>query len=240
MEAQIAEARTALGELRLADPIPTLALFGDAGRVPGRDRRDWIGDLLGRLGLREPGARGAPGGAMPGFVPVSDEVLAGLRPELVLLLSHGDPARVQAEFTRRLRGWAVGRPPLGRRAACTCSPGLVPVEPRPRRRRSRPVARCHRGGRRRRGRDARLAQGGAQLATFARRRDAATAGRSCSCCSGRPSPRRASARARSLARARAGAPRPGRSAARAALATCACRASSAACWSARRSASPAR
>jgi hypothetical protein len=45
---------------------------------------------------------------MPGYVPLSDEVLAGLRPELLLLLSHGDPTRVQAEFARRLEGgpWA--------------------------------------------------------------------------------------------------------------------------------------
>jgi iron complex transport system substrate-binding protein len=41
---------------------------------------------------------------MPGYVPLSDEVLATLRPELLLLLSHGDPARVEAEFRRRLEG----------------------------------------------------------------------------------------------------------------------------------------
>ncbi len=108
MEARVAEARAALGELQLEAPIPTLALFATPGAFLAVTDTTWIGDLMGRLRLASVAPAAPHGGAMPGYVPLSDEVLAGLRPELLLLLSHGDPVRVQAEFTRRLEGgpWA--------------------------------------------------------------------------------------------------------------------------------------
>jgi iron complex transport system substrate-binding protein len=104
MEAHVAEARGTLAALKLAQPVPTLALFGTPGAFLAVTEQTWIGDLMTRLGFTSVAPSAPHGGAMPGYVPLSDEVLATLRPELLLLLSHGDPARVQAEFSRRLEG----------------------------------------------------------------------------------------------------------------------------------------
>jgi iron complex transport system substrate-binding protein len=104
MEARVAEARTALATLKLAQRVPTLALFATPGAFLAVTEQTWIGDLMTRLGFASVAPSAPHGGAMPGYVPLSDEVLASLRPELLLLLSHGDPARVQAEFERRLEG----------------------------------------------------------------------------------------------------------------------------------------
>jgi len=104
MEAQVAIARRSLETLRLAEPVPTLALFATPGAFLAVTDATWIGDLMGRLGFTSVAPAAPHGGAMPGYVPLSDETLAALRPELLLLLSHGDPARVQAEFMRRLEG----------------------------------------------------------------------------------------------------------------------------------------
>ena len=108
MEARVAEARGALDALKLAQPVPTLALFATPGAFLAVTNATWIGDLMGRLGFASVAPDAPHGGAMPGYLPLSDEVLVTLRPELLLLLSHGDPARVQAEFSRRLAGgpWA--------------------------------------------------------------------------------------------------------------------------------------
>jgi iron complex transport system substrate-binding protein len=104
MESRVAEARAALAMLELAQPVPTLALFATPGAFLAVTAETWIGDLMTRLGFASVAPSAPHGGAMPGYVPLSDEVLATLRPELLLLLSHGDPARVQAEFSRRLEG----------------------------------------------------------------------------------------------------------------------------------------
>jgi iron complex transport system substrate-binding protein len=104
MEARVAEARSALAELKLAAPVPALALFATPGAFLAVTEQTWIGDLMTRLGFASVAPSAPHAGAMPGYVPLSDEVLATLRPELLLLLSHGDPARVEAEFRRRLEG----------------------------------------------------------------------------------------------------------------------------------------
>jgi iron complex transport system substrate-binding protein len=116
MEARVAEARTALAALKLAQPVATLALFATPGAFLAVTEQTWIGDLLARLGFASVAPSAPHGGAMPGYVPLSDEVLATLRPELLLLLSHGDPARVRAEFERRLEGgpWQGLRASAGR------------------------------------------------------------------------------------------------------------------------------
>jgi iron complex transport system substrate-binding protein len=47
--------------------------------------------------------------AFPGYVEISDEVLAVSRPELVLLVTHGSPAAVAESFERQARSggaWA--------------------------------------------------------------------------------------------------------------------------------------
>jgi iron complex transport system substrate-binding protein len=101
MKAQTQKVRARLGELALAAPLPTLAIFGAPGSFLVVTERTWLGDLLERLAFTNVG--NAPGGdeRFPGLVALSDERFAGLRPELVLLVAHGDPAAIQGAFEQR-------------------------------------------------------------------------------------------------------------------------------------------
>jgi ABC-type Fe3+-hydroxamate transport system substrate-binding protein len=102
MGREVAAVRAALAALALPAPVPALIVFGTPGNFLVVTERTWLGDLARRLALRNVAA--AAGGAErhPGFVQMSDETLVALRPELVLLVAHGDPAAIRAELLRRL------------------------------------------------------------------------------------------------------------------------------------------
>jgi iron complex transport system substrate-binding protein len=102
MEAEVAAARRELARLRLPEPIPTLLLFGTPGAFLVISERTWLGDLATRLGFTNVGVAATGRDEHPGFVQVSDEVLSGLRPELVLLVAHGDPEAIRAAFLQKL------------------------------------------------------------------------------------------------------------------------------------------
>jgi iron complex transport system substrate-binding protein len=93
--------RERLVALALARPLPALAVFGAPGSFLVVTERTWLGDLLARLAFVNVGAADGGSERFPGLVALSDETLATLRPELVLLVAHGDPAAIQAAFTRR-------------------------------------------------------------------------------------------------------------------------------------------
>lgn len=93
--------RAALGGLRLAKPVPVLPLFGTPDSFFVVTERTWLGDLLAQLGFELPAAGNDTGGRFPGFVPVSDELLVTLRPELVLLVAHGDPRTLRESLERK-------------------------------------------------------------------------------------------------------------------------------------------
>jgi iron complex transport system substrate-binding protein len=101
MKAQTQKVRVRLGELALAAPLPTLAIFGAPGSFLVVTERTWLGDLLERLVFTNVG--NAPGGdeRFPGLVALSDERFAALRPELVLLVAHGDPNAIRGAFEQR-------------------------------------------------------------------------------------------------------------------------------------------
>lgn len=113
MRRETAAVRARLAELALAEPLPTLAVFGTPASFLVVTERTWLGDLLGRLSFRNVGD--VPGGdeRFPGLVALSDETLAGLRPALVLLVAHGDPKAIEAAFLQRT---APGGPWSGLRA----------------------------------------------------------------------------------------------------------------------------
>jgi iron complex transport system substrate-binding protein len=116
--------------MKLAAPVPTLALFATPGAFLAVTDATWIGDLMTQLGLASVAPSAPHAGAMPGYVPLSDEVLATLRPELLLLLSHGDPVRVQAEFSRRLeRGPWQGLRTSAKRGVHVLDPVLFQANP---------------------------------------------------------------------------------------------------------------
>lgn len=102
MEAAVREARRALDARALERPVDTLALFGAPGSFYALTERAWLGDLLARLGFRNV-ARSEPGrDRFPGLVPLNDEVVATLGPELLLLVTHGDPAHIRRAFEERV------------------------------------------------------------------------------------------------------------------------------------------
>ncbi len=85
-------------------PVPTLALFGASSSFLVLTERTWLGDLLDTLGFHNVGDVAGGDERFPGLVALSDETLATLQPELVLLVTHGDPAAIESRFAERTGG----------------------------------------------------------------------------------------------------------------------------------------
>jgi iron complex transport system substrate-binding protein len=107
LAAAVNEARGALAALALPQPVSALALFGTPESFYAVTGRAWLGDLLARLRFENLGARAPGNERFPGLVALSDEVIATLEPRLVLLVSHGDPARIRDTFVKQV---AAGGP----------------------------------------------------------------------------------------------------------------------------------
>jgi iron complex transport system substrate-binding protein len=102
MERSVASTRRELEGLALARPVATLALFGAPGSFFAVTRRAWLGDLLARLHFELAVADAGDRSRFPGLVPLADERLATLDPELVLIVAHGDPVALRRELERRI------------------------------------------------------------------------------------------------------------------------------------------
>jgi len=100
LDQRIAEARAALAGLEGKADASLVALFGAPGSFYVMTERAWLGDLARHVGFE---LAIAPEGdeRFPGLVPVSDEAMAIAHPDLVVLVAHGDPARIRAELERR-------------------------------------------------------------------------------------------------------------------------------------------
>jgi iron complex transport system substrate-binding protein len=125
MAAAISEAERELAALVLAQPVRTLLLFGTPGEFFVATERTWLGDLLRRLNFQNVGALVATPSSFPGLVQVSDEVLATLDPELVLLVPHGEPDRIRMALARALED---GGPWAGLRRTARCGLHVLPTE----------------------------------------------------------------------------------------------------------------
>lgn len=116
LDARIESVRAEIESLRVAGTPKILTLFGSPGTFYVMTERAWLGDLAKNVGFE---ATVSDGGneRFPGLVPVSDEVMAIARPDLVLLIAHGNPKQIRAELDRRVaRGgpWAgLGKARLG-------------------------------------------------------------------------------------------------------------------------------
>ncbi len=100
LEARIAEVRAGIGALADRSNASVVALFGAPGSFYVLTDRAWLGDLARHVGLDL--AIAATGDErLPGLVAVSDEAMAMAHPDLVLLVAHGDPARIRADLERR-------------------------------------------------------------------------------------------------------------------------------------------
>lgn len=131
MARETAATRAQLAKLALGKPLATLALFGAPGSFMVLTDRTWLGDLLTKQGFQVLGATASGDERFPGMVAVGDEQLASLRPELVLLVAHGDPAAIRAAFEKRM---ADGGPWRGVRESATrgvhvLPPGLFATNP---------------------------------------------------------------------------------------------------------------
>ena len=100
LDARISATRERISELSVEGAPQVLTLFGSPGTFYVMTDRAWLGDLATRVGYA---ATIADGGneRFPGLVPVSDEVMAMAKPDLVLLIAHGNPEKIRAELDRR-------------------------------------------------------------------------------------------------------------------------------------------
>ena len=106
--ARIDSVRARLAELEGRADASVIALFGSPGTFYVMTERAWLGDLARHLGFELAITDGGRE-RFPGLVAVSDEVMAMAKPDLVLLVAHGDPRRIEAELERRTRSagaWA--------------------------------------------------------------------------------------------------------------------------------------
>lgn len=93
--------RDRVAGLRLRSGTRTvLPLFGAPGSYLVITEATWLGDLLAELGFHSVVAGLAGRESTPGYVELSEEVLATLDPDLVLLVTHGSPAAVLDAFER--------------------------------------------------------------------------------------------------------------------------------------------
>lgn len=110
MRGRIEESRGELEALRLDRPVAALPLFGAPGSYMAITDRTWLGDLLSELGFENLAAGLAGRESYPGYVEISEEVLATLEPDVVLLVTHGSPEAVEEDFRRRAEtggAWSV-------------------------------------------------------------------------------------------------------------------------------------
>jgi iron complex transport system substrate-binding protein len=95
-----------------------LLLFGMPRAFFAMDEDTFAGDLLRLAGAQNVVARLPLGRTRGGFHPLSLELIVKQRPEWVLVISHGDPARVADAYRRELEGhpawWQLPAVALGR------------------------------------------------------------------------------------------------------------------------------
>ncbi len=109
MRERTQRARNQIRAAHISEPTSALLLFGTGADFRVITHRHWLGDLVGGLGAKLwEGAAPLPDN-LPGIAPVNDELLAGARPDVVLLVAHGDPAAVSADFQRRLQSGGAWR-----------------------------------------------------------------------------------------------------------------------------------
>jgi iron complex transport system substrate-binding protein len=131
MAPRVAEARESLKKQALEERMPVLALFGTPGSFQVVTKNAWLGSLLDTLGFLNVGADVKCDERVPGFVEVSQEHLATLRPELVVLVAHGDPTRIRADLESQLSGSGplAGLGRSAKRGVHVLSPDLFVANP---------------------------------------------------------------------------------------------------------------
>ena len=127
----MAQTRESLAKQALYERMPVLALFGTPGSFQVITKNNWLGSLLDKLGFVNVGADVKGDERVPGFVEVSQEHLATLRPELVVFVAHGDPDRMKVELESQLSGTGplAGLGRAAKRGVHVLSPDLFVANP---------------------------------------------------------------------------------------------------------------
>ncbi|MGH0033466.1 MAG: ABC transporter substrate-binding protein [Myxococcota bacterium] len=102
MGRRVEQAKTRLTGLRLEAPVRSMTVFAVPGKAMLVTPRSWIGDLLGRLGFVDVAGSLELDEHPGGFVEISDEIVAGLQPDWLLIVAHGAPDAVEKAFRRQL------------------------------------------------------------------------------------------------------------------------------------------
>jgi iron complex transport system substrate-binding protein len=102
IDGSIAQAQAEIRAQALAQPLETLPIFGTPGAFMLITDRTWLGDLLVKLNFKSAAATPTGNERFPGYVELSDELLAGLKPQIVLLVAHGDVPAIRAALSKRI------------------------------------------------------------------------------------------------------------------------------------------
>jgi iron complex transport system substrate-binding protein len=102
IDGQITRVQDEIKGQALAEPLPTLPIFGTPGSFMLITDRTWLGDLLGKLNFKNTAVAPSGNERFPGYVELSDELLAGLKPQIVLLVAHGDVPAIRAALSKRI------------------------------------------------------------------------------------------------------------------------------------------
>lgn len=130
MAARVASTRSALAGMALRRPVSTLVLFGAPGSFLVVTPETWLGDLLVQLGFRNVATANLGRETVPGYLALNEEVVASLQPDLVLLVTHGNPQEMEQAFRRMTREKSAWRG-LGeaRHGVHVLPPGLFAANP---------------------------------------------------------------------------------------------------------------
>lgn len=107
MRRRVEAARAEIAALHRSEPVAALPLFGAPGSFLAITGSTWLGDLLAEVGVRNLAAELSGRESFPGYVDLSDEVLATVRPDLVLLVTHGAPEAVEEAIEQRAAAGGV-------------------------------------------------------------------------------------------------------------------------------------
>ena len=124
MSHRVDDAARTLDEAHVAGQPALLALFGTPESFYAVTGRNWLGDLATRVGFRNVANDLADDPRLPGLVALNDEAVAGLQPDLVVLICHGDPARIRASLDAR-----IGRGGVWSHLGAAATRGLHVLDP---------------------------------------------------------------------------------------------------------------
>ena len=107
--ARVAELRESINRSDLGRDVSAVTLYASPGAPVVVTERTWLGDLLGRLGVVNAAAAVSGREGYPGYVTPSEETIATLRADWILLVVHGSGEDALRALRRRMEAESVWR-----------------------------------------------------------------------------------------------------------------------------------